>query len=184
MGFQIETALVSWPMAYDYEELYASEAHALGAQTDSIAMFLTGLGLQSARILDVGCGQGRDALPLARLGHDVTGVDLSPSGVASMVADAQAEGLSITGHVADITAYAPDGMFDVMLIDRTLHMLGDAPRAAVFATLIDATKNGGWLVVADETSNLPAFKTALKGDSRNWEIERCAKGLLFAQTRE
>lgn len=168
-------------MAYDYEKLYASEPNALGAQTESIAAFIEQLNLESARILDVGCGQGRDALPLARAGHDVTGVDLSPSGLAAMVADAKAEGLLIDGHVADITTYTPDGYFDVMLIDRTLHMLDAEPRGATFARLRYATKGGGWIIVADETANLPAFRTALDNDVRRWRIERCAKGVLFAQ---
>ncbi len=169
-------------MAYNYEDLYASEPHALGDQTKDIAEFMHDLALNRARILDVGCGQGRDALPLARAGHDVTGVDLSPSGVASMCAEADAEGLTITGHVADITTYAPDGLFDVVLIDRTLHMLDEAPRATTFQSLIKAVTPNGWLIMADETSNLPAFRAALDADSRTWTIERCAKGLLFAQS--
>ena len=170
-------------MSYDYEELYASEANALGAQTQAIATFLAGLNLNRARILDVGCGQGRDALPLAQAGHDVTGVDLSPSGVASMVADAKTKGLTITGYVADITTYTPGGTFDVLLIDRTLHMLDEPSRAATFDRLIQSVRSGGWLVMADETSNLPAFRAALDNDTRIWAIERCAKGMLFAQTK-
>jgi|TARA_B110000977_G_scaffold67028_1_gene91056 tellurite methyltransferase len=170
-------------MAYNYDALYASEPHALGAQTKDIATFLDGLALSGARILDVGCGQGRDALPLARAGHDVTGVDLSPTGVNDMIVDAEREGLSIIGHVADITAYRPDGHFDVLLIDRTLHMLDHAPRAATFAALIPCVTEGGWLVLADETSNLAGFRVALQRDDRTWDIDRCAKGLLFAQNK-
>jgi 2-polyprenyl-3-methyl-5-hydroxy-6-metoxy-1,4-benzoquinol methylase len=168
-------------MSYDYEKLYASEAHALGEQTAALAKFIAGLNLKAARILDVGCGQGRDALPLARAGHEVTGVDLSPSGVEAMCAEAAQEGLSITGHVADITEYSPDGVFDILLIDRTLHMLDAEPRATTFQTLIASVAPMGWLILADETSNLPAFKAALLDSENGWLIERCAKGMLFAQ---
>lgn len=168
-------------MSYDYEKLYASEPHALGAQTDELAAFLAQLDLTAAQILDVGCGQGRDALPLARAGHEVTGVDLSPSGVAAMCAEAADEGLQVTGHVADITAYRPDSLFDVLLIDRTLHMLNRDARRATFAALLGAVKDGGWLVMADETANLPDFRKGLDADARVWRVERCGKGLLFAQ---
>lgn len=168
-------------MAYNYEDLYAKEPHALGEQTAEIAVFIAGLNLTGARILDVGCGQGRDALPLARAGHDVTGVDMSPSGVAAMCAEAAKEGLKITGHVADITEYSPDGAFDVMLIDRTLHMLDAAPRAAVFEMLVACVRPQGWLILADETSNLPDFSAALNGAGAVWRIDRCKMGLLFAQ---
>lgn len=168
-------------MSYDYEALYASEPDALGGQTKSLAQFLSKIAPAPCRILDVGCGQGRDALPLARAGHDVTGVDLSPSGVAAMVDAAKAEALAVTGHVADITEYVPDGQFDVVLVDRTLHMLHAAPRAATLLTLMAATNDGGWLVVADETSNLPAMRAALLADDRPWTVERCVRGMLFAQ---
>lgn len=169
-------------MAYDYETLYATHANALGDQTPQIAAFVGKIAQQPVRILDVGCGQGRDALPLARAGHDVTGVDLSPSGVAAMRADAQAEGLTITGHVADITTYTPDGVFDIVLVDRTLHMLAPEPRRTTLLQLMQAVAAGGWLVIADETSNLPAFKDLLLADARGWTIERCGKGYLFAQS--
>ena len=34
---------------------------------------------EASRILDVGCGYGRIAVPLAAVGHRVTGVDIAPA---------------------------------------------------------------------------------------------------------
>jgi 2-polyprenyl-3-methyl-5-hydroxy-6-metoxy-1,4-benzoquinol methylase len=45
--------------------------------------------------LDVGAGMGRNAIYLARLGWDVTGIDLSSKGLAVMQTDADKEGLTV-----------------------------------------------------------------------------------------
>ena len=121
-------------------------------------------------MLDVGCGQGRDALPLARMGHDVVGVDLSPKGIADLAAAAAAEGLAVTGHVADITAFVPEGHFDALLFDRTLHMLDAADRHAVLARLIGHLRPGGVLLLADETSNMAGFRAVLDASGLGWDI--------------
>jgi SAM-dependent methyltransferase len=52
------------------------------------------------RTLDVGCGEGRLARDLAALGHDVAGVDLSPT----MIAAAQEAAPEMELHVADAAA--------------------------------------------------------------------------------
>src|SRR5580698_7253508 len=43
----------------------------------AISSYLAEAGLENAKVLDVPCGIGRVAIPLARLGFDVTGVDIS-----------------------------------------------------------------------------------------------------------
>ena len=72
-------------------------------------------------VLDVGCGQGRDALFLAELGYDVTGIDASQVGISQMLASAEAHNLSLNGIVADFYTYAFLQSYDVIVLDSILH---------------------------------------------------------------
>ncbi|NVK29816.1 MAG: class I SAM-dependent methyltransferase [Gammaproteobacteria bacterium] len=51
------------------------------------------------------------------------GVDLSPAGIDQMTTAAGSQNLPITGVVADIESYQPAANYDILLIDRRLHML-------------------------------------------------------------
>lgn len=82
-----------------------------------------------ARVLDVGAGTGFLALPAARLGHDVTAMDLSPAMLDQLTGKAEAEGLT----VATVTASAeepPAGPFDTVMCRHLLWTLLD-PTAAL-----------------------------------------------------
>ena len=166
-------------MAYDYDALYKTTPEALGAPTQQIVEVFKGL-KPPLRVLDVGCGQGRDALFLAGLGHSVVGVDMSTHGIRDLVAQANQLNLPIEGVVADILSFEPDGEFDVLLIDRTLHMLGEVDRVAVLARLLNFVSKPGWLVIADEKRNLPAFCTVLENSHEHWTIKRQHRGFLIA----
>src|SRR5579875_3177793 len=68
-----------------------------------------------ARALDVACGTGNVAIPLARHGAVVTGVDLAPNLLEQGRARAAAEGLTITFDEGDAEQLPyPDGSFDVV----------------------------------------------------------------------
>ena len=95
-----------------------------------------------------------------------------------MLAAAETEHLAITGDVADITTYSPRGMFDVVLIDRTLHMLPKAVQRDVLTKLIGHVTPIGWLLIADEASNMQAFCDMLTASDQTWTI---GKGYLFAK---
>ena len=73
------------------------------------------------KVLDLGCGQGRDALPIARLGYEVTGVDISGVGIDQMLREAEKHDLSVTGIVNDIYEFPIDPSFDYILLDSMLH---------------------------------------------------------------
>lgn len=52
---------------------------------------------RKGKVLDLGCGQGRDAIALARLGYSVTGIDNSKVGIDQMNQFGQNENLDLVG---------------------------------------------------------------------------------------
>jgi SAM-dependent methyltransferase len=72
-------------------------------------------------LLDLGCGQGRDSIALARIGYQVTGVDISSVGVSQMLAVSSLEELNIQGIVGDMFEYKIDDNIDIVLLDSMLH---------------------------------------------------------------
>lgn len=110
--------------------------------------------------MDVGCGQGRDALFIARLGHKVVAVDRSPSGIRDVQQDADSEGLAIAAQVVDIRRYKSKHRFDVILIDRTLHMLATDDRVAVLDSLLKLSRRGAHVLIADERSHMIRFSAS------------------------
>ncbi len=113
-------------------------------------------GWRRARVLDVGCGQGTQALLLARSGHDVTGLDISSDLLARFETDLAAEPADVRSRVHVLQGpgeAAPElttGLFDVvvchgvlMYFEDTSPMLGALSQvAAPEATLSLLVRNG------------------------------------------
>lgn len=76
---------------------------------------------KKGKVLDLGCGQGRDAIPLARLGFEVTGIDNSKVGINQMNRVAKTENISLTGIVTDIFKFEGFSEFDFVLLDSMFH---------------------------------------------------------------
>lgn len=166
-------------MSYDYDKLYGETRDALGQPTQVLVDFFDQLDRQGLRVLDVGCGQGRDAIFIARKGHRVVGIDISANGIRDLNLAAKKENLSITGLVEDIVTFVPRELYDVILIDRTLHMLAEPARLAVLNTMLDHVAVEGWLLIADEASNISAFMDVVADHGARWATETSKLGYLF-----
>ena len=125
---------------YDYDKQYQHEVDLFGAPYPEFVEFVREQGRKDGTALDLGCGQGRDALMLARHGYTVTGVDASRVGVEQMLARAHSEDLAVTGVVADIFAYAPPATYDLIVLDSMLHF-EKADRAQELALLDRAAQH-------------------------------------------
>lgn len=166
-------------MSTSYDDLYRTSPKALGAPLPELVTLFEALEGKPQRVLDIGCGQGRDALFIARRGHLVLGVDISPAGIDQMNRDARAEGLNLEGIVADITTFSPEGAFDILLFDRVLHMVDACARAAAFGRLLAHVAPGGQVLIIDEPRNIPALEQVLQENGRDWRPTFKRRGFLF-----
>lgn len=116
--------------------------------------------LQGARALDAGCGGGRNAIAMARLGaREVHGIDIGANGIAD--ARARAEGMrNVSFQVASLTDIPfPDAHFEVVWCAGVL--MHTADEARVLSELARVLKPGGtiyFLVYATGGMRWPLIK--------------------------
>jgi trans-aconitate methyltransferase len=101
--------------------------------------------LRPGTALDVGSGEGGDALWLASRGWQVTGVDFARTALARAAAQADALGLSARWVHADLLTWVPDRAFD--LVSAHFMHLPTEQRVPLFARLAAAVASGGTLLV-------------------------------------
>ena len=89
--------------------------------------------LTPGKALDIGAGQGRNSLYLARQGWDVTGIDISDAGIEIARKQAAKSNLKFSGSVADFTTY-DIGARPLGTDPRHLHGRPDAPRGRASAS--------------------------------------------------
>lgn len=78
---------------------------------------------RNLKVLEIGSGEGGNAIFLARNGYNVTAFDLAPTGVSKTLENAELAGLSLNAFVADINEYMPAEKFDVVFSSGTLQYL-------------------------------------------------------------
>lgn len=138
--------------------------------------------------LEVGSGEGADAIWLASRGWQVTAVDFSTTALRRAAAHADALGGDVAGRInwtqADLTVWEPaEGHFD--LVSAQFMHLEEGPRRELFARLAAAVAPGGTLLIVghhpyDLQTTVPrpqepdlyftADEVALSLDPDRWDV--------------
>lgn len=111
-------------------------------------------GLEPGRALDLACGEGRNAVWLAREGWQVTGVDFSQVALAKARHLAEHHSVEADWVCADLLEYAPSPeAFELVIVFYL--QLPDKERRAIFSRAASAVAPGGTLLlVAHNPDNL------------------------------
>ena len=133
------------PDAAEWDERY-TEAERVWSGDPNGALLAEAAHLAPGRALDVGCGEGADAVWLARRGWQVTGLDVSGVALARAARHAVDAELHVTWvHAGLVEAELPAGRFD--LVSAQYPALRKTPQATAERALIDLVAPGGTLLV-------------------------------------
>lgn len=78
---------------------------------------------ENLKVLDIGCGEGGNAVFLARNGYQVTALDLAATGVQKTKENAEKNQVTIDVFQADINEYLPTEKYDIIFSSGTIQYL-------------------------------------------------------------
>ncbi len=134
-------------IAAQYDSWYASTDELFGGGKPVPAVRKLTEYLSGGRALDIGGGDGRNAIYLAEKGFAVSVMDLSVVGLDKLQAVAKKKGLHIKTQVADIRKENFDAVYDVMVVTYVLHHLDAADAREVVEKSQSHTVVGGVHVI-------------------------------------
>ncbi|WP_158815259.1 bifunctional 2-polyprenyl-6-hydroxyphenol methylase/3-demethylubiquinol 3-O-methyltransferase UbiG [Methylocapsa sp. S129] len=120
------------------------------------------LPLAGLTILDIGCGAGLLAEPLARLGADVTGLDPAPGNIEVARRHAAETGARLSYRAATLEQLADESpSFDVVLAMEVVEHVRDMP--SFVGTACGLVRPGGLFVASTLNRTLKSFVLAIVG---------------------
>lgn len=131
-----------------YDDMYSRPEYYWGREPNRMARRATDLFpgelAQGKRVIDLGCGEGRDLIHFARHGFRPTGVDISAPGLAKAQAWAEEEGLWIQTQQASMLTYRLTDPYDIVYSSGTLTYLPPHLRSEAITNYKEFTRPGGY----------------------------------------
>ncbi|MBM6399349.1 class I SAM-dependent methyltransferase [Phycicoccus sonneratiae] len=149
---------------------------ARGTDLHGEARFVTELAPPPSRVLDAGCGYGRVATELTRLGHQAVGVDADPDLVALAREDTRTR--FVVADLSTLDLRTEQEFHVVLLAGNVVPYLADGTLPAVLERLAAHLAPGGHLVAGFGLAGaLPEGAAAV--DLRDYDRWARAAGLSF-----
>lgn len=168
-----------------YEDKYNQEDFYWGLQPAKICFEILKLlpPTKKYKVLNVGCGEGKDSIFLARNGYDVSCFDVTHSGVKKARIMAERLGLHINAFVADVCEFRISSKFDIILVGN-INNIPVELRAEIFKNYKDYTNTNGLNVFSaflekpfniSNHQHIPNFYKCYSGEIlrlyHDWKVE-------------
>jgi tellurite methyltransferase len=128
-----------------YEEEYRQDAYYWGVVPSKTCYRILELmpPVRPIRLLDVCCGEGRDAVFFAKNGYSVTAFDISESGIEKTKRLADRHSVTVNAFTADLNDFRLDTEFDIIYSTGAFHYIRPEFRDEIVENFKSHTSTSG-----------------------------------------
>lgn len=129
----------------DYDRRYTTEGYYWGLMPNRLCYDVMKIlpPIKPYRVLDIGCGEGKDAVFFAKCGYSVTAFDQSEKGIEKAKKLAEHNQVEVNLFKADLFDFRPDQEFDIIFSSGVLHFLPQTVRKELTGSLKKHTAKNG-----------------------------------------
>ncbi len=166
--------------ATEYEQRYQEEAYYWGIQPNRLCYEIMQRRPPTRlyRVLDIGCGEGKDAVFLARNGYMVEAFDIAQAGLKKGQSLAEHHRVHVDFFHADLLDFEPEDTYDIIFCSGVLHYLAPEKRGTVLERLKAHTAPHG-LHVMNVFVEKPFIGPAPDAEPAETDHPACKSGELF-----
>lgn len=142
-----------------FEKLYEEEACKWGLKPDFILTHYLDL-FPRGTVLDLGMGEGRNALFLAKRGFDVEGIDLSRTAVERCLQMAREKNVNISAHVGDLRKFKiqRDKYSLIIAAGASLNFFKKSEIEGIIAKIKKGVRKEGFVFVSVASIDEPLYR--------------------------
>lgn len=128
-----------------YEQEYEIEHYYWGLIPSKMCFIVLELmpPIRHLKVLDIGCGEGKDAAFFARNGYDVSAFDISTIGLEKLQKLCGGINTSVNSFRADINDYRMKSQYDILFSSGVLHYIKPELRREIFENYKENTNTNG-----------------------------------------
>lgn len=140
MGYAYSRKKISY-----YEDKYHDDLYYWGTAPSQMCYEVMRLSppTRKMRVLDIGCGEGKDAVFFARNGYMVDALDIAASGIEKTLRLADACNVSVNAFQANLLDYRLEHEYDIIFSSGVLHYIPPELRKEIFLDYQAHTSKGG-----------------------------------------
>ncbi len=133
------------PELTEYEQKYQADEYYWGLEPNRLCYEILRLRppVRPLRVLDMGCGEGKDAVFLARNGYLVSAFDLADAALEKAQRLAERHHVNVDFFKADLLTFQPEKTYDIIFSSGVLHYLPPIRRIQLIERLKGRTSPQG-----------------------------------------